>query len=372
MRKVFIFVALLLLISFTGLIKIKAQNSIFNRNSTHASYATYVFDCAGSEIELAVPNVVPSSYDSFEYYVERSAGDEIVVLIYKQLNSSPQLDAIRSFSTSGTGTIPLDILDYQTGSIQYRVGMAMNEVCTLQGSTDTTVSITITDNIKTTSDCPNGEFLQISNGRVENSRVIVDINACVDSSSRYSFIDLTDNPTSIMDEIGTGEIARELTIRKYDSPIRVIVEGYINGSMIKRYAIDLNVTTEIIESVSEDSFKGCGEMGEDEKAACIRCVGTKSNPTGAIWTELGCIDPSPAGIITRIFQIGIGIMGGVIIIRLIQISLLYLKDDAQSLEEARDMLTSLVMGLILLVGGVVLLQFVGVNILGLPEGYLGG
>ncbi len=59
--------------------------------------------------------------------------------------------------------------------------------------------------------------------------------------------------------------------------------------------------TQVVDSVSEDSFKWCKDMDGEELQRCSECIGTRSNPTGAIWTELGCIDPSPAGIITRIF-----------------------------------------------------------------------
>lgn len=114
------------------------------------------------------------------------------------------------------------------------------------------------------------------------------------------------------------------------------------------------------------------ELSAEEQDACMNCMGSQANPTGAIWTELGCIDPSPAGLITRIFQIGLGVMGGIALLRTIQIAIAYQSDDPEQVKSAQEMLTSLVAGLILLAGGVVILQFVGVNILGIPREYLGG
>ncbi|MBN1331587.1 hypothetical protein JW978_01735, partial [Candidatus Dojkabacteria bacterium] len=71
---------------------------------------------------------------------------------------------------------------------------------------------------------------------------------------------------------------------------------------------------------STDSNKGCVSTGDDY-VSCMVCMyeigdvrdqavleeGAAANsyePTGAIWTSLGCIDPSPSGLITRLYQIG--------------------------------------------------------------------
>lgn len=131
---------------------------------------------------------------------------------------------------------------------------------------------------------------------------------------------------------------------------------------------------EELEVTAEDTFVECSAQGlsAEETQACANCMGNKADPTGAIWTELGCIDPSPAGLITRIFQIGLGVMGGIALLRTIQIAIAYQSDDPEQVKSAQEMLTSLVAGLILLAGGVVILQFVGVNILGIPREYLGG
>jgi len=122
-----------------------------------------------------------------------------------------------------------------------------------------------------------------------------------------------------------------------------------------------------------ESFRGCGDITErEEREACERCVGTRKDPRGAVWTEIGCIDPSPAGLITRIFQIGLGIMGGIAVLRFIHIAIMYQSGDAQKIQDAREGVISLITGIIILSLGVVILQFLGINILGLPAGFLGG
>lgn len=128
-----------------------------------------------------------------------------------------------------------------------------------------------------------------------------------------------------------------------------------------------------IETNPTESFRGCGDITErEEREACERCVGTRKDPRGAVWTEIGCIDPSPAGLITRIFQIGLGIMGGIAVLRFIHIAIMYQSGDAQKIQDAREGVISLITGIIILSLGVVILQFLGINILGLPAGFLGG
>lgn len=110
----------------------------------------------------------------------------------------------------------------------------------------------------------------------------------------------------------------------------------------------------------------------DEEEACYACLLNNGEETGAIWTGLGCLDTSPVGLITRLFQIGLGILGGLGILRVIQISLVYIRGDEEEIAETRDMMKSLLIGTMLMIVGITFLQFVGVNVLGLPAGFLGG
>ncbi len=125
-----------------------------------------------------------------------------------------------------------------------------------------------------------------------------------------------------------------------------------------------------------DSFKGCDGISDSgEKERCQACLlvdpaNPDSEPTGAIWTELGWVDPSPAGLITRLFQIGLGIMGGIAVIRFIQIALVYQSGDQQKIQDARNMIISLIGGVIFLIAAIVILRFIGINVLGLPDGFL--
>lgn len=116
---------------------------------------------------------------------------------------------------------------------------------------------------------------------------------------------------------------------------------------------------------------GCETIvGNDaEKNLCIECT---SSPN-TIWTAIGCVDYSRDGIITRLFQIGIGIIGGVMIIRFLQAAIMMQTDNPEQIREAKELITSALIALVVLVGAVVILRFLGINVLGiLPENFLGG
>ncbi|MBD3280567.1 hypothetical protein GF389_03525 [Candidatus Dojkabacteria bacterium] len=129
-----------------------------------------------------------------------------------------------------------------------------------------------------------------------------------------------------------------------------------------------------------DSNKGCNGTGEDYQKcmACMYEIGegpadrnTDYEATGAVWTSLGCIDPSPSGIITRLYQIGIGIVGGLIlVIKVPQIVIAYNSGDPEKIQEAQNGVWSIAGGLLLLIFATAVLEALGVHVIGLPSGFI--
>lgn len=138
------------------------------------------------------------------------------------------------------------------------------------------------------------------------------------------------------------------------------------------------VVDEVVEEPegfkATDSNTGCDKVGEEDKEACLNCMydGDRDNePTGAIWTALGCIDPSPGGIVTRIYQIGVGIAGGLIILlKVPQIVIGYNSGNPEKIKEAQEGIWMVIGGLFLLLFATVILQMIGVNVISLPEGFI--
>jgi len=110
----------------------------------------------------------------------------------------------------------------------------------------------------------------------------------------------------------------------------------------------------------------CLNLGVADRQACETCFDMNvGSATAFIWTSIGCVDTSQEGIVVRLFQIGVGIMGGAGVLRIIQASFLLQSGDPQKIEEGKEMVTAAIIALVVLVASVTLLQFLGVNVLGI-------
>jgi len=109
------------------------------------------------------------------------------------------------------------------------------------------------------------------------------------------------------------------------------------------------------------------------KAACEACFekNITLHSSSFVWTGAGCVDNSQSGIITRVMQIGLGIMGGFSIWKLISAAILYQLPDPAKHQQAKEEVTSVFWGIIMIVGAIVILRFIGVNIWGIfPAGFI--
>jgi hypothetical protein len=99
-----------------------------------------------------------------------------------------------------------------------------------------------------------------------------------------------------------------------------------------------------------------------EGPACLDCL--KGQPT-RVYSSLGCIDTEQNALIIRIMQIGIGIVGGIGIFRLMQAAILRQTADPAKIQESWDIISSVIIGLIILLGSIVILRVIGINVLGI-------
>jgi hypothetical protein len=91
--------------------------------------------------------------------------------------------------------------------------------------------------------------------------------------------------------------------------------------------------------------------------------------SGYIFNELGCINTSdPAATINTFVRIALGLMGGIVVFRIIQGALTMQAGDPESFEEGRDIITSALVGLLVLIFSASIMNFLGINILGFEEG----
>lgn len=98
-----------------------------------------------------------------------------------------------------------------------------------------------------------------------------------------------------------------------------------------------------------------GEENADALESCLN--------RGGLYVAIGCIDPTPLGVITGLIRIAFGIMGGVSLIQLIVAGIAYQSGDEAKIQEAREKVISTITGVALLVFSVLILRIIGINVL---------
>lgn len=98
-------------------------------------------------------------------------------------------------------------------------------------------------------------------------------------------------------------------------------------------------------------------------SSCIACSDAKG-----IWTAIGCIDQDPKSMISKLINIGVGIVGGVFLLRVLAAAFMFTtsQGDVKKTSEAKEMITEAIIGVIVIIFSVTLVQFFGSDILKIP------
>ena len=131
--------------------------------------------------------------------------------------------------------------------------------------------------------------------------------------------------------------------------------------------IRLKCTEDDRESGASDDqpFEICNQIPEGgPRDKCLTCF----NQSG-VWTAIGCIDTSSTeGIVGKLMTVGIGIAGGIALLMILAAAFLFATSEGEPkrTSEAKEILTSAIIGLVFIIFSVTILQFIGVNILKIP------
>ena len=100
-----------------------------------------------------------------------------------------------------------------------------------------------------------------------------------------------------------------------------------------------------------------------EKKDCINCI-----DSNGVWTAFGCINTNVSGLIDDFFKIGLGLAGGVALLFFIYGGFLVLtsQGNAEQIQQGREIITSAIAGLLLIIFSVFILQLFAVDILKIP------
>ena len=103
-----------------------------------------------------------------------------------------------------------------------------------------------------------------------------------------------------------------------------------------------------------------------EKNECLSCV---QSPDGGIWTSVGCVYSDVRTFIEKtLLGWGIGLAGIMALLCIIYSSFLMQtsQGNPEKIKKAQELLTSCIMGLMLIIFSVFILRLIGVNILRIP------
>lgn len=111
------------------------------------------------------------------------------------------------------------------------------------------------------------------------------------------------------------------------------------------------------------------EPARSDALACMACA-----DAGNTWTDsLGCVTTTPNGVFTTILRIGIGVIGGVSLFRLIILGFqMNFGVKEADIKKSQEDILGILGGILLAVFGILLLRIIGVNILDVvPTGFFG-
>ena len=120
------------------------------------------------------------------------------------------------------------------------------------------------------------------------------------------------------------------------------------------------------------SYELCDQiLDETLQGKCRVCATTGKGGDigqGGIWTAVGCISRDPVSIAKRLIQVGLGMGGGVALIMTLAggFILSTSQGDPQKANQAKEMITNSVIGLLFVIFSGIILQFIGVTILRIP------
>lgn len=109
-----------------------------------------------------------------------------------------------------------------------------------------------------------------------------------------------------------------------------------------------------------------------QRGKCVECLnkaGTnEEGDVNAIYTAVGCVRTGSQGLTEDIVRVFMGMVGGIALFSIISASFLFTtsQGDTNKVKQAKELLTAAVSGLFFIVFSIFILQFIGVNILGIP------
>ena len=114
-------------------------------------------------------------------------------------------------------------------------------------------------------------------------------------------------------------------------------------------------------------FDYCSQVPASQRSACTTCINSgKENEK--IFTAVGCVSVSGEELAADLIKLLLGVGGGVALLSMLAAAFRFTisKGDSGQIKEAKELMTASITGLLFIIFSVIILQFVGVQILHIP------
>ena len=114
-------------------------------------------------------------------------------------------------------------------------------------------------------------------------------------------------------------------------------------------------------------FDYCTQIPADQRSACNECVG-RGGEGEYIFTAVGCVQVSGSNLASDLIRLLLGISGGVALVSFLAAAFKFTisRGDSSQIKSAKEMITASITGLFFLIFSVIILEFIGVEILRIP------
>ncbi|MBI2405272.1 hypothetical protein HYV22_03790 [Candidatus Gottesmanbacteria bacterium] len=285
----------------------------------------------------------------------------IVILLFVLLGAleAPQVFAEATLKEGdacrGTGPVNLDrpwCWDACPGGTyqQYPTGYAF---CTATPSEDCSISVQITTNPDKTFNLGvsiNTTFL------MPNTTKEIVIDTGLGGRPHQSF---TVPPNTASIQLGFGPLDTSYSGKTY--PVYVRYPGIEASGQSRQVG---SCATQATFSPNAPSATTTNPLAPVPQVPGLFCDRTKTQ----VKTALGCIPTDPSAFIAEVLTIGIGIAGGIAFLLILFGGFQILKStgNPEQLNAGKELVSSAIAGLLLIIFSVFILKVIGVNILGIP------
>jgi len=110
--------------------------------------------------------------------------------------------------------------------------------------------------------------------------------------------------------------------------------------------------------------EGGGTFGSYAEAAGVVYNSGDYVYTNNIYTAIGCVDTSQEGVVVRMIQIGLGVSGGIVLIKIGSAVGMLQSGNPSKIQEGKEIMTTAIVALLIIVFAGLGVRFLGINILG--------